>query len=89
MCLINEHDKLFKEGFFRESQKLQNIVVSEICKARKEHGAHMLNKLLYSNPKKFHRKYPRSLGKGLFKVFFLLDSNGGPVSEDILNDYFA
>ena len=47
LCLINERDRLFKEGFFQESRKLRNIVISEIRKARKEHGVHVLNKLLH------------------------------------------
>ena len=55
LCLINERDRLFKEGFFQESQKLRNMSISETRKARKEHDAHVLNKLLYSNPKNFHK----------------------------------
>ena len=88
MCLINEPDKLFKEGFFQESQKLRNIVVSEIRKARKEHGAHVLNKLLHSNLKKFHISIHDLIGM-LSSKFFLLDNNGDPMSADIINDYFA
>ena len=88
LYLINERDKLFKEGFFQESRKLRNIVVSEIRKARKEHGAHVLNKLLYSDPKKFHKSVQDLMGKVSSK-FFLLDSNGDPVGADVINDHFA
>jgi len=88
LCLINERDKLFKGGFFQESLKLRNIVVTEICKARKERWAHMLNNLLYSNPKKFHKSIQDPIGKVSSK-FFLLDSDGDPLSVDIINDYFA
>ena len=88
MCRINERDKLFKGGFFQESRKLRNIVVSEIRKARKEHGAHVLDKLLYSDPKKFHKSVQDLMGKVSSK-FFLLDSNGDPVGVDVINDHFA
>ena len=71
----------------QESRKLRNIVISEIRKARKEHGAHVLNKLLYSNPKNFHKCIQDLMGKVSSK-FLLLDSNGDPVSADIINDYF-
>ena len=87
LCLINERDRLFKEGFFQESRKLRNIVISEIRKVRKEHGAHVLNKLLYSNIKNFNKCIQDFMGKVSSK-FLLLDSNGDPVSADIINDYF-
>ena len=84
----HERYRLFKEGFFQESRKLRNIVISEIRKARKEHGAHVLNKLLYSNPKNFHKCIQDLMGKVSSK-FLLLDSNSNPVSADIMNDYFT
>ncbi|XP_065577546.1 uncharacterized protein LOC136038402 [Artemia franciscana] len=88
LCLTNERDRLFKEGFFQESRKLRNIIISEIRKARKEHGAHVLNKLLCSNPKNLHKCIQDLMGKVSSK-FLLLDSNGNPVSADIINDYFS
>ena len=63
LFLKNKHDKLYKEVFLQESWKHRNIVVSEIRKARKEHGAHVLNKLLHSNPKKFHKSVQDLMGK--------------------------
>ena len=88
MCLINERDRLFKEGFFQESRKLRNIVISEIYKVRKEHGAHVLNKSLYSNPKNFH-KCIQDLMEKVSSKFLLLDINGDLLSADIINDYFS
>ena len=87
-CLTNERDRLFKKGFFQESRKLQNIVISEIHKAINEHGFHVLNKLLYSNPKNFHKCIQDLMGKVCSK-FLLLDSNGDPVSAEIVNYYFT
>ena len=78
---------LFKEGFFQESRKLRNIVISEIRKARKEHGAHVLNKLLYANPNNFHKCIQDLMGNVSLK-FLSLDSNVDPVSAHIINDYF-
>ena len=84
---MNVIDSL-RKGFFQESQKLCNIVISEIRKARKKHGAHVLNKLLYSNPKNFQKCIQYLMGKASSK-FLLLDNNGDQVSVDIINDYFA
>ena len=48
----------------------------------------MLNKLLYSNPKKLQKTIQDLTGK-ISSKFFSLDSNGAPVSADIINNYFA
>ena len=86
LCLINGCDKFLKEVFLQESWKLQNIVVSEISMTRKEHGAHVLNKLLHSNSKKFHKSIQDLMGKVSSSFSYLVVL---VTQREQTNEYFA